>query len=343
MKALRQHSAKRMAHGKSKNCEGHRAWRIAREARFLCVHHDPVVKLSIIILVVMSISLFSPLKSFSAETVKFKYLQSVYFDEKGGSLKQPEGVASGGKSVLVIADTGNDRLVRYTFEDKSLKGGSEIKISQLSNPIRVRINSKGEIFALDGKKRRIVRLSPEGTFKNYVDPEGVPSPSAFVTRSFEIDRSDNIYILDIFTGRVLVLSPEGKYQKQIPFPKEYGFFSDLSVDSKGNILLIDCVKAMVLSAPKDSNSFSPLTKSLREYLDFPTSITDSKGAVYIVDEDGGGIVVLGADGTFVGRQLSKGWNEGLLYFPSQMHVNERGEIFIADRGNSRVQIFTLVK
>jgi sugar lactone lactonase YvrE len=287
--------------------------------------------------------LFFPFQSFGAEAVKFKYLQTVYFDEKGGSLKQPEGVACGEKSVLVIGDTGNDRLVRYTFQDRSLKGGSEIKIPQLSNPIRVRINSKGEIFALDGKKRRIVRLSPEGTFKNYLDPEGIPSPSAFVSRSFEIDSSDHIYILDIFTGRVLVLNPEGKYQKQIPFPKEYGFFSDLSVDSKGNILLIDCVKAMVFLASKESNSFSALTKSLREYLDFPTSITDSRGTVYIVDEDGGGIVILGADGTFVGRQLSKGWNEGLLYFPSQMCVNEKGEVFISDRGNSRVQIFTLTK
>jgi len=307
-------------------------------------HHSIIPSFHYSILIILAIGiLFLPLRSFGAETVKLKYLQSVYFDDKGGGLKQPEGVASGEKSILVIGDTANDRLVRYTFQDRNLTGGSQIKIPQLSNPIRVQINSKGEIFALDGKKRRIVKLNPEGAFKNYVDPEGIPSPSAFVPRSFKIDRSDNIYILDIFTGRVLVLNPDGKYQKQIPFPKEYGFFSDLSVDLKGNILLLDCVKAMVFSAPKDSNSFSPLTKSLREYLDFPTSIADSRGTIYIVDEDGGGIVILGADGTFVGRQLSRGWNEGLLYFPSQMCVNEKGEVFIADRGNSRVQIFTLVK
>jgi DNA-binding beta-propeller fold protein YncE len=308
-------------------------------------HHSiiPLFHYSILMILAIGILLL-PLNSlFSAETVKFKYLQSVYFDDKGGGLKQPEGVASGEKSVLVIGDTGNDRLVRYSFQDRNLKGGSEIKIPQLSNPIRLQINSKGEIFALDGKKRRVVRINPDGSFKGYVDPEGVPSPSAFVPRSFKLDRSDNIYLLDIFTGRVLVLNPEGKYQKQIPFPKEYGFFSDLSVDPKGNILLIDSVKGMVFSTPKDSNSFSPLSKGLREYLDFPTCITDSRGTIYIVDEDGSGIVILGADGTFVGRQLSKGWNEGLLYFPSQMSVNEKGEVFIADRGNSRIQIFTLMK
>jgi hypothetical protein len=309
------------------------------------VHHSiiPLVHYSGIVGVVIVLLFFSA-KSFSAETVKFKYLQSVYFDDKGGGLKQPEGVACNEKSLLVVGDTGNDRLVRYTFQDKSLKDGNEIRIPQLSNPIRVQINSKGEIFALDGKKRRIIRVNPDGTFKGYVDGEGIQSPSTFVPRSFKIDKNDNIYILDIFTDRVLVLNPEGKYQKQIPFPKEFGFFSDLSVDSKGTFLLIDCIKAMVFSAAKDSNSFSPLTKSLREHLKFPTSITtDNRGAIYIVDENGGGIVMLGRDGSFMGRQLSMGWNEGLLYYPSQMSINEKGEVFIADRGNSRVQIFTLVK
>jgi hypothetical protein len=101
---------------------------------------------------------------------------------------------------------------------------------------------------------------------------------------------------------------------------------------------------MVFSAAKDSNSFSPFTKNLREYLNFPTSITtDTRGTIFIVDENGSGIVILGQDGSFQGRQLNMGWNEGLLYFPSQMCINDKGEVFIADRGNSRVQIFTLVK
>jgi len=285
-----------------------------------------------------------PINIYSAEAVKLRHVQSIYFDEKGTGMKQPEGIACNDKSLLIVGDTGNDRLLRYSYQDRSLKAGTEIKVQQLSNPIRLQINTRGEIFALDGKKRRIIRLSPEGAFKGFVDAEGVPSPSTFVPRGFKIDANNNIYLLDIFTGRVLVLNPEGKYQKQIPFPKDYGFFSDLSVDSKGSILLIDSVRAMVFSAPKDSNSFSPITKSLREYLNFPTSITnDNRGTIYIVDENGSGIIILGQDGSFLGRQLSMGWNEGFLYYPSQLCVNEKGEVFIADRGNSRVQIFTLVK
>ena len=288
--------------------------------------------------------LLVPLKSFSAETARLRYLLSVYLDDKGVGMKHPQGVACNSKSLLIVGDTGNDRLLRYTYQDKGVSGGGEIRVPQLSSPIGVQMSSKGEIFALDGKQRRIIRLSPEGDFKGYLTPEGVPDPSSFVPRSFKIDSNDNIYILDVFSGRVLILAPDGKFQKQIDFPKEYGFFSDLAVDFKGTILLIDCIKLMVFSAPKDSNLFSPLSGSLKEYLNFPTAITtDRKGAIYIVDQNGSGIVILGPDASFLGRQLSMGWTEGLLYYPTQICTNDKGEAFIADRGNSRVQIFHLIQ
>jgi hypothetical protein len=49
------------------------------------------------------------------------------------------------------------------------------------------------------------------------------------------------------------------------------------------------------------------------------------------------------DGSFLGKQLATGWTEGLLYYPAQARINERGELFVADRENSRVQVFRLAK
>lgn len=285
-----------------------------------------------------------PTQLLSAETLKLRHVRSFYADEKGTGLRQPEGVGTHGQSLLMVGDTGNDRLLRFVLQEKGVQTGQEIKVPQLFSPVRVQLNTRGEIFVLDGRRRRLVRLNPDGTFKGYVEPEGIPSPSAFVPRSFKIDRNDHLYILDIFSARVLVLNADGKYQRQIPFPKDYGFFSDLSVDSTGNLLLVDSVKAMVFEASKESNAFSPLTKGLREHLNFPTSLTaDSRGMIYLVDQNGGGIVILGKDGTYLGRQITLGWNEGQLYYPSQISVTENGEIFVADRGNNRIQMFTVVK
>jgi sugar lactone lactonase YvrE len=208
----------------------------------------------------------------------------------------------------------------------------------------MKMNSKGEIYVLDGKQRTIIRMTPDGEFKNYLALTGLPSPSSYVPRNFTIDMKDDIYILDIFSQRVLVLDPAGNYLRQIPFPDEYGFFSDVAVDFRGNVLLIDSVNGMVFSAAKKSASFSPLTGSLKEYMRFPVSLTtDNRGRIYLVDRNGGSIIILGQDGSFLSRHSAMGWKEGRLNYPSQMCINSKGEIFVVDTNNSRVQIFEMVE
>jgi hypothetical protein len=280
----------------------------------------------------------------SGEAVKFRPALSVYADDKGIGLLNPEGLACNDKSLFLVGDTGNDRIVRFTVQDKAVTGGKEIRLPQLSKPLRLRLNSKGDIFALDGRERRIVRLDQEGGFKGYLSLEGMPSSSPVVPRSFTIGRDDTLYVLDVFSARVLVLDPAGKYLKHLEFPQEYGFFSDIAVNPRGTVSIIDSINARVYSAAGNATALSPLTASLKEYLSFPVGLTtDSRGTLYIADGNGGSVGMVAPDGAFLGKQLRMGWNEGHLYYPSQICINEKNEMFIADRGNSRVQIFTLIK
>ena len=296
-------------------------------------------------LTTLMMAVLVPMTSYGGASVKFRHVMSIYADDKGLGLKQPEGVACSEKSFLLVADTGNGRLLRYIFQNNALEtGAEEIKVPQLSYPVRVQMNSKGQIYALDGKQRRIIRLTPAGEFKDYLDPTGLPSPASYVPRSFTIDVDDNLYILDILSRRVLVLSPKGEYQRHIKFPRNYGFFSDLTIDIKGNLLLIDSTNAMVFSTAKDSVKFAPLAKKMKQYMRFPTSITtDERGRIYLVDRNGSRIIILGQDGSFLGRLSGLGWKEGLLNHPSHMCINSKGDIFIADTSNSRIQIFSVVE
>ena len=293
---------------------------------------------------IAALFLREPLSDFAAETVKFRYLTAVYFDDKGQGLKSPEGVACHNSTEFLVADTGNDRLLRFQFADKAVKGGQEIRVSQLTAPVRVQMNSKGEIYALDGKQRRIVHLSPEGEFKDFLSFDSAPPPANVVPRSIKIDPADNIYVLDIFSARVLVLNSEGKFQKAIAFPDDAGSMADLALDFAGNVLLLDATKRRVYTAPKGGSTFAPLGGDLTESLStLPTYITAIKGTIFIAEGRGSSIVSLGQDGSFLARQLTMGWNEGQLNYPSQMCINDKDEAFIADRDNSRVQIFNLVR
>ena len=283
-----------------------------------------------------------PIQSFSGTAVKFRHILSIYSDDKGVGLKQPESIVCRDPSTLIVADTDNGRLLRYTIQDNAVKTGVKIiKVPQISYPIKVRINSKGDIFVFDGKKRRIIRLTPEGVFKGYLDPIGLPSPTKFVPKSFALDEKDNIYILDILNQRVLILNPGGKYQREIKFPEDYGFFSDLTIDFKGSVFLIDSVNARVFSAAKNSVKFSSLSEKLKQYMRFPTVITtDGRGRIYLVDHNGSKIVILGQDGSFLGRLSGLGWKEGRLNHPSDICIDENGNVVIADTSNDRIQVFS---
>jgi hypothetical protein len=58
--------------------------------------------------------------SFAASPLKIKFVQSIYDDDKETALKNPEGVACTDE-YFIVADTGNDRLVKYTYQDKIVK------------------------------------------------------------------------------------------------------------------------------------------------------------------------------------------------------------------------------
>ena len=116
-----------------------------------------------------------------------------------------------------------------------------------------------------------------------------------------------------------------------------GFISDLTVDVSGNILLLDSVNARIFIKTGQATGFKALTESLKAYMRFPANLTtDRTGRIYLVDRNGGKIIILTRDGSYLGRLSAMGWKEGLLNHPSQICINEQGEIFIADTSNNRV-------
>ncbi len=297
---------------------------------------------SLIPVLLLSLVVAMPLRSQAAEA-PFRYTASLYDDEKGNGLNLPEGVACGSDR-LVVADTGNGRLILYTVQEGAPKGGTPIKIPQLLYPVRVKITSKGDILVLDERQRKIVRLAADGTFQRYVEPSGVPSPGMIVPTAMELDQSDAIFVLDIAGNRVLVLDNDGKYQRQIPLPADAGFPGGMAVDPKGTVFVIDSVNAVVYSNAKDPAVLSPITASMKNEMKFgAAAAVDSNGMLYIVDEHGGGITVVAPDGTLRGRQLSFGYQEGFLRYPAQLCFDAAHNLFIADRENSRIEEFSPLK
>ena len=274
-----------------------------------------------------------------AEGVKLRPGPSAYADSKGAALSRPEGVACT-PTAIVAADTGNGRFVVYDVSDHALTPKAEFQVVEIPYPIRVRLDGKGGFLALDGKSRRIGRVGLDGSFKGIVAVDAsAPSP---IVRSFAVGADGELYVLDIAGARVLVIDAAGAPVRQVSLPAECRTPSDVAVDPSGTIYVLDGTGSRLFSAKKGDSAAAPLGKSLAEDLSFATSLAaDSQGRLFVVDQNGGGVVIVGTDGAFRGRQSGIGWTEGLLRWPSSICLDGRGGIAIADRENNRISTFQI--
>lgn len=291
----------------------------------------------------LAIAIFASTLSASqarAAPLALRHSATGYVDMKGVALRTPEGVACKDDGTAVLADTGNGRLVTFTFREGELKPGAELKAVQLGYPTRVQLDSKGNVLALDRKGGKLVRLDAKGAFAGFVEVKDAGAEVRPV--SFKLDAADNLYVLDGVKARILVADGTGQVSRRLSLPP--GVFTDVAVDGAGVVYAVDSVAAQVWSADKSATELKPFTKPLKDYMSFPGYLaTTSRGVLVLVDQNGGGLVILGSDGSFQGRQLSLGVSDGLLMYPSQVCVNKNGDTFVADRSNHRMQVFSAVQ
>jgi sugar lactone lactonase YvrE len=276
----------------------------------------------------------------AGETTKLRHQPAIYVDSKGSPLDRPQGVACA-PGRLVVADTGGGRLVLYSVSPQAIKAEAEIALPQIPHPLRVAIDPKGTILALDGKSRKIARISPTGEFLGYLDLAGRAPGETIVAKSLRIDGEGRLYVLDVRGARVLVVAADGTLARQIAAPETSGAVSDLAVAPNGTVFLVASVSKQLFSAGKEAEAATPLGGRLGDDLGFPGALAaDGRGRLFLADVNSGGIVVLGQDGSFRGRQSGHGWREGLLRHPSDLCIDEAGTLYVADRENNRVQVFT---
>jgi sugar lactone lactonase YvrE len=264
----------------------------------------------------------------------------ITLDDKEGPLRAPEGVACGDKGVLVVADTGNARLLTYTWRDGRLAGGAPIRLAQVTVPVRLQIDGHGDVLVLDRRTRRIVRVDAAGKYAGTVELRGASGPGAVVVTAFKLDAADNLYALDVAGRRVLVARPDGRVTRELALPRGGEEFTDLAVDQGGRVLAVDAVGSRLWAADKGTSAFKALGEGLKDRVAFPIYLFEDRGRLWLVDQHGHGLVQLSADGAFQARELEMGWMAGKVYYPAQACTTGDGLIFVADRSNNRIQAFS---
>lgn len=280
-----------------------------------------------------------PLKIHAAQ-VKLKYIGTIYTDAAGVALQEPAGVTIT-EDKLLIADSGGKRILTFTYQKGEVRPDQVFAVPEMY-PLMVQPAANGGLYVLDGRARQITVLDAAGKSKGKFATKGVPGSERMVPRSIKTAPDGSLLVLDIFSERVLQFDQTGNFQRQFEFPQQYGAIADMSMDRAGNVYLVDSVEKRVYIYRTGADEFVALTPNMSSYMNFPTSLTtDNQGTLFLVDQYGSGLALVGIDGSFDGRRLGMGWSDSQLYYPEQVSINAAGDLFIADTKNNRVQHFSV--
>jgi DNA-binding beta-propeller fold protein YncE len=202
--------------------------------------------------------------------------------------------------------------------------------------------------------------NPYRTIENYFQlPEGRTMGS---TSAIDIDRAGNIWIADRCAANSCVasqLAPIMKFDSRGKLLSSFGagmfvFPHGITIDPEGNVWVSDGQGRggkghQVFKFSPDGKVLMTLGKAGEagegpDQFNQPSAVAIGRnGDIFVADGHGGNtnarIVKFTRDGKFIKTWGKKGAGPGEFDAPHALAFDSKGRLFVADRGNNRVQIF----
>lgn len=242
----------------------------------------------------------------------------------GEELSDPRGVAIF-EERLVIADTGNGRLVEITLEGELV---GSIAADVLDSPKHLSFDSGGGIWVADtasDQVHRIVDGVSEGTFG-----EDLSGPYAAVTDD------TRVWISDYDNNRIRVYATDGTWLEDFGDAVELDKPSGLLLDPDGR-LLVASTGGDRIQVYEDGVLVDTLGQGL---LNDPHQMAwDPDGSLWVADQFNYRVVKLDADGHEIASIGERGSEDGQVDWPFGVAVGPDRRIYVADMKNDRVGVW----
>lgn len=184
----------------------------------------------------------------------------------------------------------------------------------LGEGIGIATNSKGHIFVYTRSQRtRLFEFDQAGTFVREI---GVGLYGFVFAHAVRVDSHDNIWAVDEGSNMVIKFNPEGRVVMTLGRRPEPA----------------DAVATVTQPDPNNPGKY---------IFDRPTDVGwDSDGNIFVTDGYGNSrIVKYDKQGKFITQAGSKGSAQGQLNLPHSLAMDAKGNAYVADRTNRRIQVF----
>jgi sugar lactone lactonase YvrE len=191
--------------------------------------------------------------------------------------------------------------------------------------------------ALTGEKKLSYRLVP-----NSIQPP--PGATLNGVSGLAIDSKDNLFLLQREKPYVMVFDKDGKHVRS--WNGEFTTPHGIRIDDKDNVWIADMANHLVQKFTLEGKLLLSLgVKDMpawddRHFNKPADAIIGSDGEIYVGDGYGNSrIAKFSKDGKFLKEWGKPGMETSQFKIPHALYFDPSGKLYVADRENSRVQIF----
>lgn len=260
-----------------------------------------------------------------------------------GTLAYPRAIASDGAGNVYVTNTGNDRVDVYDRGGNLLRsiGTSGRANGQFNTPMGVAADPAGIRAVADSVNGRIELFNPDGSVAAVW---GTPNPGPTILQrpiATVFDGAGNAYILDQRRARIFVFARNtGKPLRQMASqgsgPGQLSDPSAIAMDNQGRMYVADTGNRRIARFANDGSYLGAITGTG----DVRGIAVSPEGArVYAATGNNRITIWDGQSGEEIDWFAGTGSKVGKLNSPGQMTLDGAGNLWVADRGNSRIQQF----
>ena len=216
-----------------------------------------------------------------------------------GQFDEPHGVAVDGEGNILVTDSRNHRIQKFTAEGRFLtavgtKGSGPL---QFTNPSDIAISDK--VYVVDFNNHRVQVLNPDLTFSHTFEKKGRGKGQFQYPRGIACDSTGKAYVTDTNNNRIQVFTAEGKFLRMFG---QYG-------QGRGEL-------------------HSPIGIAI-----------DTSGIVYVSEGNSDRVSLFTSEGQFVTSLGRRGDGPGEFKLPAGLALDSSGVLYVCDCWNNRVQLF----
>lgn len=264
------------------------------------------------------------------------------------AVARPVGVAvSPDGQRIYVAEGGGERLIKVFDREGQLVGKLAPPESKpgTRKPSLLAADGTGRLYVVDRLRAAIDRYGPDGAWETTWSPPIVATLGGWLPNGVSVGPDGKVYVAEVGQAehRVLVFEPDGQLVNliaaQTGVPGGLKYPVQASADSEGRVYVSDASNGRVIAVTP--HGVTALGVVGEEAVALPIGLTVDGQRLFVADAAAHRIAVFstGDQPRFLHSFGDTDDEDGLAY-PQAVALDRAGRVYIADRTNDRIQVWT---